>query len=137
MPDILKPDQSNSARSSRLRDLENGIFAQEVAIAAAAPLRELLRNTTLIAGSGNFTSGWFDLSDVENLIAIRNSASGAYALEIDWSSDAAVVDIVETIVLNNNSRIVIPVATEFARIRIRNTDAALAFTAHTTVVNGR
>lgn len=89
----------------------------------------------LLAGGDNAVSGWLNVSD-RNVLRIGRTSSGSpgYAFEIDWSRDGVAVDFAETVAVADNTTIEKPIASLFARLRVRNTDAVAAFTAHRTVV---
>lgn len=89
---------------------------------------------TLVPGGGNDQSGWVSVKGAETLRISRNVAGGAYAFEIDWSRDGVSVDLTEAVTTVEDDSIEQPVAAQFARFRVRNTDALMAFSAHRTNV---
>lgn len=89
---------------------------------------------TLVAASGNVQSGWISVRGAERLKISRNHAGGVYAFEIDWSRDGATADFTESVATTEDDQVEQPVAMEWARFRVRNTDAVNAFTAHRTTV---
>lgn len=100
-------------------------------------LAEIFTSGTLVAATGSVQSGFLDVRNFNMLRISRTATAGAYALEIDWSRDGVNVDLTQAVALNNNSGIEVLVFLPFVRIRVRNTDALAAFTAHRTNVFGR
>lgn len=103
----------------------------------ALPLQELWTTSTLVAANGNVQSGFINVAALARLLVSRTATAGAYTFEIEWSRDGAAVDIVQVVAVGNNSGQEIVVLSPFARFRVKNTDVALAFTAHRTNVFGR
>lgn len=96
----------------------------------------LWTDSTLVAALGNKLSDWINVAGQETLRISRNVAGGAYAFEIEWSRDGVTIDFTEVVVTTEDDSVEQPVAAEFARFKVRNTDVALAFTAHRTNVYG-
>ena len=104
---------------------------------APAALVLLHTSGTLLGANGAEASGWKDISTKEELKIYRTAAGGTYALEVDWSRDGAAADVTEVITSANNTSAVKKVVAPFVRLRVRNTDAVTAFTAHRTTVYAR
>ncbi len=102
-----------------------------------AELDLLWTNATLVGAAGNAASPWADVRRYEELRISRNQAGGVYAFEIDWSRDGATVDFTEAVGTTEDDQVTQPIAAEFARFRVRNTDGVNAFTAHRTNVYAR
>lgn len=142
MPDKVIPDSTNSSITGttlrRWAEVRPGEYAPEVkAISAAASVGTLWTASGLLAANGSTVSDWIDVAQLENLLIIRKSTGGTYALEIDWSRGGVSVDFTEVVATTPSVPLVKPVASQFARLRVRNTDAVTAFSAHLTVVNAR
>ena len=120
----------------RFKDMGDGSFAEVVSTSAGA-LALAWTDGTLVAASGSVASGWLDVVGANVLRIGRTHAGGAYAFEIDWSRDGVTVDFTEAVTVANNTTVEKPVAMPFARLRVRNTDAVAAFTAHRTTVYRR
>lgn len=105
----------------------------------AAAFQLLFTTSTLLAAASNTASGWFDLQalGITALFLGRAAAGGAYVLEVDWSRDGVAVDVTEAVTPGNNATLKKEPGMRFCRLRVRNTDAVTAFTAHRTTVYGR
>lgn len=113
------------------------VETQAPTAAVHPPLVLLWTENALVAAAGSVTSAWIDVSARDLLRIGRTSAGGVYAFEIEWSRDGAAVDVTEVVVVGNNTTLEKRVGMAFARFRVRNTDAAAAFTAHRTTVTAR
>ncbi len=102
----------------------------------SAPGSTLWASTALIAALGSAESGWTKVAADPVLTIGRQTTAGTYAFEIDWSRDGVTVDFTETVVIAGGTTVVKHSGAVWARFRARNTDAALPFTAHATVVTG-
>lgn len=100
---------------------------------------ELFTTDALLVAGENEVSGWLDFQtlNIQTLLITRTATLGAYALEVDWSADGVAVDVVEVIPVANDTSVAKTIAARYGRVRVRNTDAETAFTAHHTVVTGR
>lgn len=92
---------------------------------------------SLLAAGASEQSPWLDLTNIDVLRIVRTATTGVYALEVDWSRDGAAVDVTEVITVNNNASAEVRAVAKFARLRVRNTDAIAAFTAHRTTMHMR
>ncbi len=94
----------------------------------------LWTDATLVAISGAVESAWINVRGQQDFRISRNQAGGTYAFEIDWSRDGVTVDLTEVVVTTEDDQVTQPIAAEWARFRVRNTHATVAFTAHRTNV---
>lgn len=131
-------DSSHGSVSRRWVEVRTGEFAPEVqALTIASTVKNLWSSSTLVAAASSVVSGWVDISSLDKLLVMKSSAGGVYVFEVDWSRDGVAVDIVEIVTVAEDTSIVKSAASMFARFRVKNTDAVVAFTQHLTVVNGR
>lgn len=96
---------------------------------------ELWSSGALLAAATSTTSGWVDIGkQTPDMEVTRTSTGGTYAFEVDWSRDGGATtvatDVITTVV---DSPAVITGKARWARLRVRNTHATAAFTAHNTV----
>lgn len=97
---------------------------------------ELWSSTALVAAVSSTASGWFDIGkQTPDLEVTRTNTGGTYVLEADWSRDGGSSTLTtDTITAPDGQTSVIVGKARWVRLRVRNTHAALAFTAHSTVV---
>ena len=97
---------------------------------------ELWSNTALVAAVSSTASGWFDIGkQTPDLEVTRTVTGGTYVLEADWSRDAGSTTMTtDTVTTTDGGTTVIVGKARWVRLRVRNTHATLAFTAHSTVV---
>jgi hypothetical protein len=95
---------------------------------------QVFSDTSLIAALAQVQSAWLDHSS-PSLFITRTSTNGTYAFEIDWSRDGgSTIAQTDTITTTGGVTAVVPTQGRWARLRVKNTHATLAFTAHSTVV---
>lgn len=148
---VALSDADYAAMPQDMKDLFANLSPQETSVVPVQPPLTLLHTTgTLLAGNANESppvnrvagaagaatnaNGFIDVSKQRKLLLMRNHAGGVYALDLEWSRDGAVVDIVETVAVANNTSLDKWVAAVWVRPRVRNTDATVAFTAHRTTI---
>lgn len=118
-------------------------MTDEQVIAASVDTRidTLWSSDVLIPAMGQDQSEWIDVADKkfhrELMIGKVSGGVGVYMMELDWSNDATVKLITETIGMVDNFPQMRPVVAKYVRIRVRNTDPVNAFTQHITFVNAR
>lgn len=96
----------------------------------------LYSSTALVAGLANVASSYLDVRNFGELAIMRTSTTGTYAFEIDWSLDGTNAILTETITTTDKVSQRKPVMAPYAKIRVKNTHATDAFTAHYTSVCG-
>lgn len=98
-------------------------------------------DATLVAALGASASGWVDLGDrAETLEVVATATGGTYVLELDWSNDAGASQLAGspfTVTPALGATTEIACRARWVRIRVRNTHATVAFSAHLTRVNVR
>lgn len=92
-------------------------------------------DTTLVAALGSAVSGWLDIGkSTPDLEVTRTNTAGTYVFEVDWSRDAGSTTLTtDTVTTVSGEPAAITGKARWARLRVRNTHATLAFTAHSTV----
>lgn len=97
---------------------------------------EVWSSTALVAAVSNTASGWLDIGkSTPDMEVTRTVTGGTYAFEVDWSRDGGSTTLTtDTITTTDGGTSVITGKARWARLRVRNTHATLAFTAHSTVV---
>lgn len=100
-------------------------------------LQLLHTSGTPLAVASSEESAWVNVETVAHLFISRATTGGTYGFEVDWSRDGVAVDLTEVVTVADDTSVERRVAAKFARFRVRNTDAAVAFTAHRTNVYGR
>lgn len=97
---------------------------------------EVWSDTMLVAALSSTASGWLDIGkQTPDLEVTRTNTGGTYAFEVDWSRDGGSTTLTtDTITTSAGTAAVITGKARWARLRVRNTHATLAFTAHSTVV---
>lgn len=97
---------------------------------------EVWSSTALVAAVSNTASGWLDIGkQTPDMEVTRTNTGGTYAFEVDWSRDGgSTTASTDTITTASAEVAVITGKARWARLRVRNTHATLAFTAHSTVV---
>lgn len=98
---------------------------------------QLFSSTALVAALGNVVSGWFDIGkQTPNIEVLQTSTGGTYAFEVDWSRDGgSTTASTDTVTTTPGTTTVATSKARWARFRVRNTHATVAFSAHSTVVN--
>ena len=99
-------------------------------------LVDVWSTTALVAALGSTASNWLDIGkSTPDMEVTRTVTSGTYVFEVDWSRDAGSSTLTtDTITTSDGGTSVITGKARWARLRVRNTHATLAFTAHSTVV---
>lgn len=99
-------------------------------------LVEVWSSTALVAALGSTASGWLDIGkSTPDMEVTRTNTGGTYAFEVDWSRDGgSSTASTDSITTTDGGTSVITGKARWARLRVRNTHATLAFTAHSTVV---
>ena len=97
----------------------------------------LYENGTAIATTSQVESGFIDVRNFNKLVISRKATGGVYVFEIDWSDDGVTADVTETVSTVNNDQVDQPVASKYAKFRVKNTDGSVAFTNHKTSVMGQ
>lgn len=93
-------------------------------------------STALVAALGNTQSAWQDIGkSTPDPEVTRTVTGGTYVFEVDWSRDGgSTVLSTDTITTADGVATSFTAKARWARFRVRNTHATLAFTAHSTVV---
>ena len=137
MGDKVLALQTEAGRlTKKFKDMGDGTFSEVMSITTGV-LSLLWTDGSLIAAGGSVASGWVSVATYDVLRIGRTTTGGTYAFEVDWSRDGITVDFTETVAVANNTTVEKPTAGIHARLRVRNTDAVTAFTAHRTTVYGR
>lgn len=98
---------------------------------------EVWSTTALVGALSNVQSGWIDIGkQTPDFEVTRTNTGGTYAFEVDWSRDGgsttASTDAITT--GSGEPPTAITGKARWARLRVRNTHATVAFSAHSTVV---
>lgn len=98
-------------------------------------LVEVWSSTALLAAASSTESAWLDIGkQTPDLEVTRTNTGGTYVLEADWSrDDGAATMTTDTISTTAGEPAVIIGKARWVRLRVRNTHATAAFTAHSTV----
>lgn len=98
---------------------------------------QVFSSTALVAALGSVTSSWIDIGKrAPYLEVLRTNTGGTYAFEVDWSHDGGVTTAsTETVTTTAGTTTRVSGKARWVRVRIRNTHATVAFSAHSTVVN--
>jgi len=93
-------------------------------------------STALVAALGTTVSGWQDIGkQTPHMEVTRTVTGGTYVLEVDWSRDGGSTTLTtDTITTTNGETSSITGKARWARFRVRNTHATVAFSAHSTVI---
>jgi hypothetical protein len=92
-------------------------------------------STALVAALSSTESAWLDIGkSTPDLEVTQTSTTGTYALEVDWSRDGGATTMsTDTVTTTPGVAATVTGRARWSRLRVRNTHATLAFTAHSTV----
>ena len=93
-------------------------------------------STALVAAQGSSVSGWVDIGKSTPYLQVtRTNTGGTYAFEVDWSRDGGSSTLsTDTITTSSGTAAEVVGKARWARFRVRNTHATVAFSAHSTTV---
>jgi hypothetical protein len=97
---------------------------------------EIWTNTALVGALSNVVSGWIDIGkQTPSLEILRTNTGGTYAFEVDWSRDGgSTTETTDSITTVAGSFTAVTSKARWCRLRVRNTHATVAFSAHSTAV---
>lgn len=93
-------------------------------------------NTANVAALSQVQSGWVDIGKRAPMIdIIRTSTGGTYVFEIDWSRDGGSTTLTtDTVTITAATYTEVTSKARWCRLRVKNTHATVAFSAHSTAV---
>lgn len=97
---------------------------------------QIYLDTSNIAALSQVESpAWIDLGKHSApLEALKTSTTGTYALEVDWSRDANNVLTTDPVAISDSVAVTVPGKARWCKVRVKNTHATNAFSAHNTRV---
>ncbi len=100
---------------------------------------QIYSSSALVAALSQVQSGWVDIGRKCSRIEVIRSvySGGTYVFEVDWSNDGGASTLATdtvSVVATGTPAYAVPKG-RWARVRVKNTHATIAFASHTTSVN--